>query len=75
MRKPVPGPDDLTPDGVRIIVQWDDFRPNASVFVPCINTKKAEYQVERLALRKGWSIIKRNVIEQGMSGVRFWRLS
>jgi hypothetical protein len=29
---------DISPDGVRIVVDWDKFKPGASVFIPCINT-------------------------------------
>ena len=32
---------DLNPDGVRIIVAWDELVIGASVFIPCINTEEA----------------------------------
>ena len=32
---------DISPDGVRIFVDWDKFVPGASVFIPAINTIKA----------------------------------
>ena len=35
---------DLNPDGVRIIVAWDELVVGASVFIPCINTEEAMKQ-------------------------------
>jgi len=32
---------DISPDGVRIVINWDAFVVGTSVFVPCINTKQA----------------------------------
>jgi hypothetical protein len=49
---------DISPDGVRIVVDWDKFKPGASVFIPCINTAKA------IDVR----------VEDGKYGVRVWRL-
>ena len=31
--------DDLNPDGVRIVVKWDDMVVGASVFIPCVKTE------------------------------------
>ena len=39
--------DDLSPDGVRIIVNWDKMVIGASFFVPCLNTHKAKEQVTK----------------------------
>ena len=32
---------DLSPDGVRIVINWNKFVPGASVFIPCVNTTRA----------------------------------
>ena len=36
MKQGVLKKDDLNPDGVRIIVKWDDMVAGSSVFIPCI---------------------------------------
>lgn len=65
---------DLSPDGVRVVVDWSKFTPGASVFIPCVNTTKA---INDLVLATGISksdIEKRVRIENGKYGVRVWRI-
>mgnify|MGYP003644887221 FL=1 len=66
--------DDLDPDGVKIIVKWDKFVVGASVFIPCINTEKARKQLKRVAQMKQYETTTHVCIENGMWGVRMWRL-
>ena len=65
--------DDLSPDGVKIVVDWDVMVVNASVFVPCVNNIKARQQLIGIAQRKNWKVEIRVRVENGMFGVRMWR--
>ena len=65
--------DDINPDTVKIIVQWDKMVVGASVFVPCIDTEKAKQQLEKVAELKSWQVAMRVRIENEMFGVRIWR--
>lgn len=65
--------DDIAPDQVKIIVDWDKMVVGASVFIPCINNVKARKQLLDIAQRKNWQIETRVRIENGMFGVRMWR--
>ncbi len=65
--------DDIAPDGVRIVVRWDKMVVGASVFVPCINARKAREQVNVIFKRKGWQYIAKTTIEGNKLGVRIWR--
>jgi hypothetical protein len=65
--------DDIAPDGVRIIVRWDKMVIGASVFVPCINARKAREQVNVIFKRKGWQYKAKTTIESDKLGVRIWR--
>ena len=67
--------DDLNPDGVRVVVNWDNMVVNASIFVPCVNTDKAIKQVKNIALIKGWDIVTRVTIENNKFGLRVWRMT
>ena len=67
--------DDLNPDGVRIVVNWDNMVVNASIFVPCVDTDKAIKQVKNIALIKGWEIVTRVTIEKNKFGLRVWRMT
>lgn len=65
---------DISPDGVRVVINWGKFVPGASVFIPCINTHKAiEDLIDAGKLRRE-DIAKRIRIENGQYGVRVWRL-
>ena len=66
--------DDLNPDGVRIVVNWERMVTSSSVFILCINTDKCVSQVEKIAKRKGWTIKNQIKVENSKLGVRFWRV-
>mgnify|MGYP001231510771 FL=1 len=66
---------DLNPDRVRIVVNWDKMVPNASVFIPCVNTEKAIGQIKKIAKQKDWEIEVRIRIEDTKLGIRLWRIS
>ena len=40
MRKGVLRTYDLYPDGVRVVVKWDELQVGMSIFIPCINTQQ-----------------------------------
>ena len=65
--------DDINPDTVKVVVQWDDMVVGASVFVPCVDTEKAKQQLEKVAELKSWQVATRVRIESGIFGVRMWR--
>ena len=65
--------DDLDPDGVKIIVNWDNMVIGASVFITCINTRKAVIQCTAIAARKKWTLKTSVIIQDGKLGVRIWR--
>ena len=65
--------DDLNPDKVKVVVQWDAMVVGASVFIPCIDTEKAKQQLEKIATFKSWQVAVRVRIEDKMFGLRIWR--
>ena len=65
--------DDLHPDGVRIVVNWDDMVVGSSVFIPCIDTTAARSQARSVAVRRKWTIKVTPQIENQLFGVRIWR--
>jgi len=64
---------DLCPDGVTVIVDWDQFSVGSSFFVPCIDTENCKEQVLQIAKEKKFTVEVRRRIEDGKWGVRFWR--
>ena len=71
--KAIPRTDDLQPDGIRIVVDWEQMVVGASIFVPCINTEEVKKQVAKIAKKKGWETKLFTRIEDGRFGVRIWR--
>ena len=74
MRQGIIKIDDLNPDGVRIIVNWDSMVTSSSVIILCINTEKCVAQVDKIAKRKGWTIETQVREENKKLGVRVWRV-
>jgi len=65
--------DDVGPDGVRFVIDWDRFRVGDSVFIPCVNVKLAHKQLLKIFERREWSLRIHVSTEHNMLGVRIWR--
>ena len=65
--------DDIGPDGVVIVVDWDLMKVGHSIFIPCINVKLALKQVKKIFERKGWKLRAKVSIEHNILGLRIWR--
>ena len=66
---------DLNPDGVRIIVNWDDMVAGSSVFILSVNTQEALSQIKGVMNDKGWKYQMQIRVEDEKLGVRVWRLA
>jgi hypothetical protein len=64
---------DLDPDGLRIIVPWEDMQVDSSFFVPCINVELCWKQAVEIANRLGISLRCKQRIEAQCLGLRIWR--
>jgi hypothetical protein len=65
---------DLSPDGVRIVVDWEAFVVGASIFIPAINTAEALVQARIVCDVPKYVLEHRIRIEGGRYGVRIWRV-
>lgn len=65
--------DQIAPDGLLIVVEWDEMRVGSSVFLPCVNTSEAVKQVRGVFDRRGWKMRIAIRPENGIWGVRIWR--
>ena len=73
MKSRVRKKNDLDPDGVRVVVNWDKFLPNTSVFIPCVNTDNAKQQIKHVCDDLGYETTIKIVFDNGKLGVRIWR--
>ena len=65
---------DISPDGVRIVIDWEKFVVGTSVFIPCLNTKKAIADIVDASGIPKKDLLKRISIEGGKYGIRVWKL-
>jgi|TARA_R100001510_G_C7632442_1_gene191086 hypothetical protein len=66
---------DLNPDGVRIVVNWDNMVIGSSVFILSINVQEALSQIKNVMNDKGWEYQMQIRVEDEKLGVRVWRLT
>lgn len=61
-------------EGITYQINWKAFRRNTSFFVPCLDTKAATEYILRKMRRLRYDVVTRAVIEEGVKGVRIWRV-
>mgnify|MGYP004461001275 CR=1 FL=1 len=55
-------------------VNWRKFKRGTSFFVPCLDPKSARNEVKAVTNRLKYKILTKVVIEEGVKGLRIWRL-
>lgn len=55
-------------------INWKKFKPGYSFFVPCIDTEAARKTVAQVTRRLRMKTISKVVIEDGVKGLRVWRV-
>jgi hypothetical protein len=55
-------------------INWGKFRVGYSFFIPCIDCSKAKKTIQVITKRQKINIIMRVVIEEGVRGIRIWRV-
>jgi|DEB19_MinimDraft_3_1074340.scaffolds.fasta_scaffold202660_2 hypothetical protein len=56
-----------------ILIDWAKFQPGTSFFIPCINRKQVQKFVMSECARLGLDVISKQVVENGVYGLRVWR--
>ena len=60
--------------GLNFRINWRNFVPGASFFIPCLDTEQALAQIERPIKRFNYKIKSQIVVEKGIRGLRIWRI-
>ena len=55
-------------------IDWAKFRRGHSFFVPCIDDKAARKEVTAICKRLKISVVTKITIEDGIKGLRVWRV-
>lgn len=61
-------------NGTDFQIAWHDFVPGTSIFIPAIDTKAAIAAIKKEAARLEFEFVHKIVIEDGVRGIRVWRL-
>jgi len=55
-------------------INWSRFRAGYSFFIPCIDCNKAKKTIQTIAKKQKINVVMRVVIEEGVRGIRIWRV-
>ncbi len=61
-------------NGVDYRIMWAEFKPGSSMFIPAVDTKSAIAALTRESKRLEFEFVHKIVIEDGVQGIRVWRL-
>jgi hypothetical protein len=61
-------------DGISYNINWRDFPIGASFFTPCIHAQQAKDAIRKTTYRLGFKVVFKVVIEDGIRGLRTWRV-
>jgi hypothetical protein len=61
-------------DGVDYDLNWKKFTVGSSFFVPCLRCITAQERIEKKMKRLGYAVNIKLVIEDGVRGLRVWRV-
>lgn len=55
-------------------IDWRKFKKGTSFFIPCLAPKKAKQEILCTTNRLKMKVVMKVVIEEGIRGLRVWRL-
>lgn len=61
-------------EGVTYEVEWKRFKKGMSMFIPCLDPKRAKTQLLEVTKRLRIKILTKAVVVDGIRGLRVWRL-
>jgi hypothetical protein len=60
--------------GIKFEVDWTKFKPGRTFFLPCLDINAAKTEVKTVCNRLKFKVEMRGVIENGIRGLRVWRI-
>jgi len=61
-------------EGVTYEINWRGFKKGTSVFFPCLDPDRAKAQLMVVTERLRVKVLIKTVIEEGIRGLRVWRM-
>ena len=62
-------------EGIQVQIEWHKFRLGSSFFLPCINHDRMIWAITQRAQSRGFKVKTLAHIENGMWGIRVWRIA
>jgi len=57
-----------------VLIPWTKLEPGMSVFIPCLDRSKHKQTLLLEAQRIGFRVVCKHVVENGIIGLRMWRV-
>jgi hypothetical protein len=61
-------------NGTDYQIDWPKFVPGSSIFIPAVDIEAAKKAIEKESKRLEFEYAAKVVIEDGVQGIRVWRL-
>jgi len=61
-------------ENVAYQINWKKFKKGYSFFIPCLDVKTSRKNIEQELKRLKYKVVTRVVIEDGVRGLRVWRV-
>lgn len=61
-------------EGVNYDVNWARFREGTSIFIACLDPKRAREEIDPVLKRLRMRVIIKITLEEGIRGLRIWRV-
>lgn len=61
-------------EGVNYDIRWKDFKRGMSIFIPCLDPPRARKEINAVLQRLRINVLMRVRIEDGIRGLRIWRI-
>ena len=60
--------------GVAYQINWKQIKRGTSFFLPCLDPAEALEEIQRITKRLKYEVVCKVIIEDGVRGVRTWRV-
>jgi hypothetical protein len=64
----------ISNEGIPVVIEWHAMRLGYSFFIPALDTAPLTKQVLSEAKKRKIKLVCKEVIENGLIGIRFWRI-
>lgn len=61
-------------EDVKYDVDWVNFVPGSSIFIPCLRPEEAQKKAQQVLKRLKFEVVIAERIEENVRGLRIWRI-